>query len=373
MTIDRLRALIALPQTHRLLLGELRGLYVLAVTLADDGRPALYLSVANAHAETRVVALDDELVPVVIPGGRTGPPRSLGGQDSRVNPLMRLLRRILGLSIRAEYPEAREQRPLVCGLALHNCARDQRIGQTKAGALGCFVTLPDGTPAILSASHVLAAPRGTIDDSIDQPAAASECNPSAAVATLTASVPLITSADGAQPQFGNVVYNDVDAAVAKITSDTCWRTGYLTDQQTSPPSRVSSAVLDDPVFKIGPTTSKTFGKVRATDAIAGVFLEGIGNVWFRHSLVIDGTGSTPFFAAPGDSGSLLVRESTFEALGILYGLHGNSVLVSPLDTCLQLLDCQFVEPSSSLTHSRVDGAAVTNRYSPSHLVAEESP
>ena len=116
-------------------------------------------------------------------------------------------------------------RPLVCGLQIQNVDDDNR--QRKAGelqegfiiigTLGCFVALSDGSIAALSNNHVLAGENRGLKgkDRILQPGnltfAAGQH-----VATLTDFIALNPSPNNARPAKGNVVFNAVDAAVAKL-------------------------------------------------------------------------------------------------------------------------------------------------------------
>jgi len=125
-------------------------------------------------------------------------------------------------------PEQGLVRPIACGLQIQNVDDDDR--QRKAGelqpgyiiigTLGCFVTLADGSTAVLSNNHVLAGENRGLKgkDQILQPGNLTFLS-SQHVATLTDFVALNPSPANARPARGNVVYNAVDAAVAKLETE----------------------------------------------------------------------------------------------------------------------------------------------------------
>jgi hypothetical protein len=122
-------------------------------------------------------------------------------------------------------PERGVISPLVCGLQIQNVDDDLR--QHKAGilkpgfivigTLGCFVILADGSSGILSNNHVMAGEnRGRKEkDRILQPGNLAFAS-AQQVATLTDFIVLNSSPHNARPARGNVVFNAVDAAVAKL-------------------------------------------------------------------------------------------------------------------------------------------------------------
>ena len=124
-------------------------------------------------------------------------------------------------------PEQQFTRPLVCGLQVQNVDDDDRqrlAGQLAPnligiGSLGCFVTLATGATAFLSNNHVLAGENRGLKghDRILQPGNLA-FDPNQHYATLTDFIPLKPSPNNARPARGNVVFNEVDAAVAVLRS-----------------------------------------------------------------------------------------------------------------------------------------------------------
>jgi hypothetical protein len=117
-------------------------------------------------------------------------------------------------------PEQERHRPLVCGLQIQNFDDDSRQGIFKTGgfivgSIGCFVT-KGKTTFILSNNHVLAGEnRGQTGDRILQNGGIHFAK-TVHVANLSAFVPIKFSPVDAAPKKGNVVFNDVDAAIAAL-------------------------------------------------------------------------------------------------------------------------------------------------------------
>ncbi|HEY7424905.1 MAG TPA: trypsin-like peptidase domain-containing protein [Gemmataceae bacterium] len=246
-------------------------------------------------------------------------------------------------------PERESVRPLVCGLQIQNVDDDDR--QRKAGALqpgyiiigtlGCFVTLADGSTAILSNNHVLAGEnRGQKGkDRILQPGnltfAASQH-----VATLTDFVTLKPSPASARPARGNVVFNAVDAAVAKLEHGGAFSQSYLPARKQPAPHGLTTAKVGDKVFKIGRTTGLTHGTVTAVGTVVGPIGYDPGNCWFSQQFEIVGDNGT-LFSDHGDSGSAIVS-TTGEVLGLLYAGNGTQTYACPIQAVLAALSCNLV-------------------------------
>src|SRR5207253_1294999 len=167
-------------------------------------------------------------------------------------------------------PEQQMQRPLVCGLQVQNVDDDNR--QRKAGqlgpgflivgTLGCFVNLASGKPAGLSNNHVFAgenrAQKGK--DRILQPGNLAFTG-NEHIATLTDFVTLTPSPPNARPAAGNVVFNDVDAAVAELNDKIGFSQSYLPSRNQPNPQGTAVARVGDRVFKVGRTTGLTHGTI----------------------------------------------------------------------------------------------------------------
>lgn len=196
----------------------------------------------------------------------------------------------------------REVRPLHPGLSV--AQRD-----VTAGTLGGFVTVTgsDGVFA-LSNNHVLAnSDQAALDDPVLQPGPADGGRAGDRVGRLARVVPL----DAGGP-------NTVDAALALLEGvsgpedsgafDPTYPVGRLLGW-TDPDDEVA-------VEKVGRTTGHTHGRISAIE-LDDVSVEyPVGIVTFDGQIEV--TGSTTAFSAGGDSGSLVYRPDTRQAVGLLF-------------------------------------------------------
>jgi len=243
-------------------------------------------------------------------------------------------------------PERDSTRPLACGIQIQNVDDDDR--QRKAGALqagsiiigtlGCFVTLADGSTAILSNNHVLAGENRGLKgkDRILQPGDLKFAS-AQHVATLTDFVAVIASPNNARPARGNVIFNAVDAAVATLEAGIAFTQSYLPTRQQPAPHGVSAPKVGDKVFKIGRTTGLTFGSITAVGTVVGPIPYEPGNCWFNQQIEIVGDNGT-LFSDHGDSGSVIVS-TTGEVVGLLYAGNGTQTYACPIQTVLSALNC----------------------------------
>jgi hypothetical protein len=70
------------------------------------------------------------------------------------------------------------------------------------------------------------------------------------VATLTDFVKLNPSPINARPALGNVIYNAVDAAIAKLEPGIAFNQAYLPSRQQPAPQGLGTPMVGDKVFKI---------------------------------------------------------------------------------------------------------------------------
>ncbi|TDE15771.1 hypothetical protein [Jiangella asiatica] len=191
-------------------------------------------------------------------------------------------------------------RPLRPGLSVSHL-------DVTAGTIGAFVAPADGdgsAVSVLSNNHVLAdSDRGNPGDVILQPGTADGgADPADRIGELDAVVALdLTGA------------NLVDAATARLDDgvevESAHPAGALTGWVT---------VVDDlEVEKAGRTTGLSSGRVTAIelDGISVQYPSGV--VDFDDQIEVTGAGSSGF-SAGGDSGSLVYRPDTLEAVGLLF-------------------------------------------------------
>jgi S1-C subfamily serine protease len=243
-------------------------------------------------------------------------------------------------------PERQPHRPLACGLQVQNVDDDDRqrhAGQLArgfilVGTLGCFVRLPAGPTAILSNNHVLAGEnRGRKGkDRILQPGSP-RFTAREHVATLSDFVPLHPSPPNARPARGNVLYNDVDAAVAQLKAGVPFLPGYLPARNLPVPSGLVAAHVGDRVFKVGRTTGLTHGTITAVGTVVGPIDYAPGPCWFRRQVEVVGEDGT-LFSDHGDSGSA-VLSTTGQVVGLVFAGNGTQSYASPIETVLTALGC----------------------------------
>lgn len=196
-------------------------------------------------------------------------------------------------------PEAlqRKVRPLHPGLSIAQ-------QDVTAGTLGGFVTV-EGSDGlyVLSNNHVLAnSDQAALDDPVLQPGPHDGGRAGDRVGRLARAVPL--EAGGG---------NTVDVALALLEDD-------LTDVDLSyPVGRLTGwAEPDDEVAveKVGRTTGWTTGRISAIELDDVAVQYPVGVVSFDGQIEV--TGDAGAFSAGGDSGSLVYRPDTRQAVGLLF-------------------------------------------------------
>jgi len=246
-------------------------------------------------------------------------------------------------------PEQLKQRPLACGLQVQNFDYDDRqrqVGQLdpdkiNIGALGCFVRLANGTIAILSNNHVLAGGDNRPVDGSNRilQHGSLTFKPGQHIATLTDFVPLQPSPEDARPSKEDVIYNDMDAAIAVLQNDVRFTNGYLPMRTLPIPFGTEQAKVGDQVFKVGPATGVTYGSITAVRQVVGPVRLPCGPCWFRGQFEITGSNGL-LFSDHGDSGSAVVS-TTGEVIGLItarleiysYACPIQAVLTAPALRC----------------------------------------
>jgi hypothetical protein len=136
---------------------------------------------------------------------------------------------------------------------------------------------------------------------------------------------------------GNVVFNQVDAAVAATQDGVPFGQGFNPSRSLISPTSTDAAKVGDKVFKVGRTTGLTYGEVVDIATIVGPVVYDPGPCWFQGSMTIEGDNGT-MFSDKGDSGSIIVRTSG-DILGLLYAGNGVQSYGCPIDSVFQALQC----------------------------------
>ncbi len=239
----------------------------------------------------------------------------------------------------ATTPEQDRLDPLCSGAQLQNWDADARAGllareRFVVGSLGMLLERDDGR-MLLSNNHVLAAQnRGRIGDRIAQPGGA-RLDPSQVVARLERFVPLEPSPIAAHPSRGTVVWNRVDAALARVSPGIECVTGYAAGRSLPSPRGLAEPELGERVFKVGRTTGLRFGVITSIHERVGPIPYAIGPCWFSGSFVIESDDGLPF-SDGGDSGAVVVRTNG-EILGLIYAGNGSETYACPITEVLAAL------------------------------------
>jgi hypothetical protein len=219
----------------------------------------------------------------------------------------------------------RRVRPLHPGLSL-----GQR--NVSAGTLGAFVSIADRAGVfVLSNNHVLAdSDRARVGDPVLQPAPGDKGTATDRVGHLARFVHLSTAGE-----------HTVDAAVAQLDPgdtgepdptavDTRYPSGHLTGvAELTDEGWPADDVL---VEKVGRTTGVTRGFVTAIELDAVTVEYPVGPVTFDNQIEV--TGLEGAFSAGGDSGALVYRPDTLQAVGLLFaGSERGGVDGAPLTYC----------------------------------------
>jgi hypothetical protein len=246
----------------------------------------------------------------------------------------------------------------------------------KSGRFCCGGTLGsllnrNGSFYILSNNHVLArSDQAALGEPISQPSIIeTNCSTlgTTTVANLTSFVNLQASG------------NNVDAAIALIVPGAVDLTGNIlllggtatgSTPDSGPPHQGKGirATVGMPVAKSGRTTGLTCSTVSTTGLSTSVSYQTTCNgstsfsVTYKNQVAVSGSG----FSGAGDSGSLIVNQTSADPLALLYGGSDSETVGNPVaDVLTALADQQGNQPSfvgSASTHQVIGctlpGAAV---------------
>ncbi len=303
---------IAAQENHTARLLTTTGLIGTAVGLAENGQPVVKLFLATEGVGGLPVSLDG--IPVVVevigeifalqqegrrcdnPGSCGGGGGGGGGGGDEVDPTARL------------------DRPVPIGVSTGH-------PDITAGTIGARVIDANNAVYALSNNHVYADINlATIGDAVIQPGTFDGgTSPADDIGNLEAFVPI--KFDGSD--------NVVDAAIA-VSSTADLGNATPADGYGAPSSGTASAAVNMRVMKYGRTTGQTKGRVRGINAIVNVNYGAAGTARFVGQIVIGGGG----FSAGGDSGSLVVTESSAAPVGLLFAGSNSVTIANPIDAVL---------------------------------------
>lgn len=215
----------------------------------------------------------------------------------------------------------RFERPVPIGSSIANVSED-----CYSGTLGCRGTLTAGGGKVfLTNNHVIAElNQGTAGEKINQPSTGdNNCKLVSAdeIGQLRSFVPMV---------FTSTANNLVDAALGNTTIEMT-SNASPTSAYGTPSSTVTDPVIDMRVMKYGRTTNFTRGKIRALNVTVQV---GYGAVSGRFINQFSVVGDVTNFGNPGDSGSLIVTESSKQPVGLLFAGGGDTTYANPIKAVL---------------------------------------
>ncbi|HZR31186.1 MAG TPA: hypothetical protein VFA76_04960 [Terriglobales bacterium] len=215
--------------------------------------------------------------------------------------------------------------------------KDSTSDKCCSGTLGSLLT--DGTKKfILSNNHVLGLlGKATPGDPISQPGLIdTACATPRAVAKFTAAPPLSSN---------------VDAAIAEILEGKMDSEGKILSIG-QPSNSTVAPVAGLSVLKSGRTTGLTAGSIQTyptnlkVDYSGGCKSEGPSDAPFTDLMVIEGKSSA--FSAGGDSGSLVVTETSHSPVGLLFAGNDSLTLATPIGPVLNELSKVYGHPLTFL-------------------------
>jgi hypothetical protein len=94
-----------------------------------------------------------------------------------------------------------------------------------------------------------------------------------------------------------------------------------------------------PVEKFGRTTAFTSGTISSIDTDVKVGYD-LGTLIFQGQILITNQGAKPFSAA-GDSGSLILEQSSGKAVGLLFAGSASHTIANHIDAVLTALNVRL--------------------------------
>ncbi len=225
-----------------------------------------------------------------------------------------------------------------------------RINNPDGGTLGCFVEEPNSSKKLLlSCTHVLAPlNQAAPGDLVVQPVGSSLVDD--AIATLHSFIPLKLNST-IPDSVGNTSETDIplDAAIAEIV---CLDTLNHSDRSLNIRGQCSESELSGlisnevKVFKMGSTTQKTSGLVKAFKVKQDIpYYDASSTRWilcnYQNFFTVESNEPGKPFADYGDSGSLIYDEDGV-AVGLVIGGNNSYTYALPIDLILRRLNVTLI-------------------------------
>jgi hypothetical protein len=326
-----LSAALAAQERHSDRLLARPGVVGTAVGYGTNGLPVVKLYTARPGVAALPTTLDG--VPVEI---------HVTGEISAVDPTVKPHARRVTPAATAVDATGSFPRPVPIGVSTGNGNEVfYRLFSCSSGTLAARLAGANGKLYALSNNHVYAIENvGQIGDPATQPGPADlGCFPDVSdeIGSLAAFVPINFK--------GGRTANRVDAAIAEVTAATVG-TGTPADGYGSPGSAITVATVGLLVKKYGRTSNLTHGTVTGINAKVRVrYSSGIAT--FTGQIVIEGSNGS--FSAPGDSGSLIVKDdASNNAVGLLFAGSSTVTVANPIGAVLQALGA-LPEVATTLT------------------------
>jgi len=315
-----MRAAIAVQEAHTPGLMANPEVVGTAVTLTDDGRPAvLILLLSDLGLATAPKELDGLPVITQVTGPITAYKGGGGGADHK----------------------ARQARPIQLGVSGGN-ALDYANGYCCSGTLGALVQ-GGSQQYILSNSHVFAgditgSQQAELNDPINQPGLI-EVNCQNLANDYVANLSTLSSIEPGSN-------SNVDASLAKVIAGKVRIDGTILEVGTIS-SQTIAASVNQAVKKSGRTTGLTRSSVSGLNATinVGYSYECGGASYtktFSGQILIANRANR--FLAGGDSGSLMVQDVSTnpKAIGLLFAGGNNIAVANPINEVLSALNVTMV-------------------------------
>jgi hypothetical protein len=236
-------------------------------------------------------------------------------------------------------------RPLVCGIGIQNYDLASRQATAFSGTLGCFVETSDGRPAFLSTLHVLAGDKVPhVGDLIVQ--APGTTDPlSDGIARLHSFVPILDQTSNVKD--GNVC----DVGLAALLPGVEFVPAFPPEYQLPLPKPFAEISIDGEtgaisspegglVWVVGSASGPKRGYISDVGGVVSI-LFGDRQAMFVDCLMLASLDKSSRLTAPGDSGSLVIRDDG-AILGMTFAGTPRRTLAFPLDRALNALNCRLI-------------------------------